>query len=100
MISLIRSNQCDPVAGRRRRSWWWGLCALLVLVRPTLAQRLAEEPWWDRSYEGGSEHYWIKSDLPRADTRAIARHLDIMHGEYSRRLASLPQRAPISELTV
>ncbi len=68
---------------------------LLVLAHPVWGQRLAEEPWWDRSHEGGSEHYWIKSDLSRADTQAIARHLDIMYGEYSRRLASLPQRAPM-----
>jgi len=62
---------------------------------PAAAQRLAERPWWERSWESTSEHYWIKTDLPRDEARTIARHLDRMYGEFSRRLASLPARAPV-----
>jgi hypothetical protein len=62
---------------------------------PAAAQRLAERPWWERSWESTSEHYWIKTDLPRDEARTIARHLDRMYEEFSRRLASLPARAPV-----
>ncbi|MEY3021688.1 MAG: hypothetical protein RIS86_886 [Planctomycetota bacterium] len=41
-----------------------------------------------------SRHYRILSDLPPDETRVYAEHLDLMYGEYARRLASLPQRAP------
>ena len=39
-------------------------------------------------------YYNIKTDLPAAEARAYARHLDRMYEEFSRRLASLPPRAP------
>ncbi|MCZ6834511.1 MAG: DUF1570 domain-containing protein [Planctomycetota bacterium] len=58
------------------------------------ARQLTEGPWWERAWEDSSEHYWIKTDLPREEAREIARHLDVMYREFSRRLASLPSRAP------
>ena len=36
--------------------------------------------------------YFIKSDLPATEVNTLARHLNLMHGEYSHRLASLPPR--------
>lgn len=71
------------------------LAALFAGLHEAHAQRLAEAPWWERYYEATSEYYVIRSDLPRPDAQAIARHLDRMYEEYSRRLASLPQRAPV-----
>ena len=66
------------------------LIMVLLVASPARAQRLAEEPWWERSFEASSEYYEIKTDLPRSDAQAVARHLDSMYEEYSRRLASLP----------
>ena len=61
------------------------LATLLTIVPSANAQRLAEAPWWERSIEASSEYYWIKSDLPRPKVQGIARHLDRMYEEYSRR---------------
>lgn len=55
-------------------------------------QRKAQLSWWDRAPEQKLGHYWIKSDLPAAETRRLARHLNLMYSEYSKRLASLPVR--------
>lgn len=71
------------------------LAALVSGIHEAQAQRLAELPWWDRFSEATSEHYVMRFDLPLADAQAIARHLDRMYEEYSRRLSSLPQRAPV-----
>lgn len=78
-------------------------CAMLGLAFTWLSQtahaqanppRQAQLPWWDRSEERNIGNYWIKTDLPAAEANALARHLNLMHQEYSRRLASLPPRAP------
>ncbi len=56
--------------------------------------------WWDRTAPppgGGlptSRSYTVRSDLSLEKTRELADHLDTMFVEYSRRLASLPQRMP------
>ncbi len=55
--------------------------------------RQAQLSWWDRSPEKKVGYYWIKTDIPAAHANALARHLNIMYEEYSRRLASLPIRA-------
>lgn len=52
--------------------------------------------WWDRAAEAQVGHYWIKTDLPAADANALARHLNVMHEEYARRLAALPPREPVA----
>lgn len=91
MGNTLRNNV--GIFGRGR--WQPALLILLWLVSPACGQRQAEEPWWERSFVAGSEHYWIRTDLPRSDAQAVARHLDAMYEEYSRRLASLPQRAPM-----
>jgi hypothetical protein len=78
------------------------LVALLLaafLASPAVAQRgqrnrRAQAPWWNRTTTRTSEHYYIRTDLPPAETRAYARHLDFMYKEFSRRLASLPPRGP------
>lgn len=77
--------------------WRWQpvLAMLLWLASPASGQRQAEEPWWERSFVASSAYYWIRTDLPRSDAQAVARHLDAMYEEYSRRLASLPERAPM-----
>jgi hypothetical protein len=56
-------------------------------------QRQAQLSWWDRAAEKKVGYYWIKTDVPAAQANALARHLNIMYEEYSRRLASLPIRA-------
>ncbi len=65
----------------------------LVLCAPSFAQQ-AQLPWWQRAAEKKLGHYWFKTDLPADEANALARHMNIMYEEYSRRLASLPQRAP------
>jgi hypothetical protein len=54
--------------------------------------RQAQLSWWDRAPEKKVGYYWIKTDLPAAQANALARHLNLMYEEYSRRLASLPLR--------
>jgi hypothetical protein len=67
------------------------------------AQQVAVGTWWDRTAppRGGkvpqSRHYSIRSDLPAAQTKEYADHLDTMYDEYFRRLvkqAGLRQRSP------
>jgi len=75
------------------------LVAVLVtaaLAGPAMAQRgrRAQAPWWNRTTTRTSEHYYIRTDLPKAQARAYGRHLDFMYKEFSRRLASLPPRGP------
>lgn len=50
--------------------------------------------WWDRAPHGNSDHYWIKTDLPRDEARELARHLNRIHEAMHRRLGSLPARRP------
>ena len=56
------------------------------------AQQVAVGTWWDRTAppRGGkvpqSRHYSIRSDLPVAQTKEYADHLDTMYDEYFRRL--------------
>lgn len=66
--------------------------AFLCCARQVEAQPQAESPWWQRSVERKLGPYFIKSDLPPAEVNTLARHLNLMHGEYSHRLASLPPR--------
>ena len=39
------------------------LSLMVVATSPALGQRLAEEPWWERSFQASSEYYLIKTDL-------------------------------------
>lgn len=59
--------------------------------------------WWDRTAPPlgrklpTSRYYSIRSDLPAADTKAYADHLDIMYDEFARRLVNttgLKRRSP------
>jgi hypothetical protein len=78
----------------RRRRRWAAAGAACVHVLTAVAAGQAQLPWWDRAAEARVGMYWIKTDLPAADANALGRHLNIMYEEYSRRLASLPPRAP------
>lgn len=72
------------------------VCVILLMLSaaPAFAQdRQAQLSWWDRSVEEKVGHYWIKTDLPADEANSLARHLNVMYGEYSKRLASLPVRA-------
>jgi hypothetical protein len=70
------------------------LCASVVFlfVAAAVAQRQAQRSWWDRSPEHKHGHYWIKSDLPAEQVRDIARHLNMMYGQYAKLLAFVPVR--------
>ncbi len=57
-------------------------------------QPVAQMPWWSRAAEATVGHYRIRTDLPADRANELARHLNIMYEEFSRRLASLPARAP------
>src|SRR5215510_8247143 len=71
------------------------LCSLILAAPPREAPPVvAQAPWWYRSAEFQAGHYWIKSDLPDASARAMARHLDLVHEEFLSRLWSMPPRAP------
>jgi hypothetical protein len=61
-------------------------------ISTAVAQRQAQLSWWDRSPENKYGHYWIKSDLPPEELRAIAQHLNMMYGQYSKLLAFVPVR--------
>lgn len=83
------------------RAVCWALCVLtisMICCQATLAQskptRQAQLSWWDRAETRKIGNYWIKTDLPAAEANGLARHLNLMHKEYSRRLASLPPRSP------
>ena len=93
------------------------LTAILVLVGVGAALAGAGSPaqsprngpqqavgtWWDRTAPPvgrklpTSRYYSIRSDLPAADTKAYADHLDIMYDEFARRLVNttgLRRRSP------
>jgi len=75
------------------------LCALLTgsSVAQTTGNpldRQAKLPWWERAPEEKIGHYWIKTDVEADLANRLARHLNLMYAEYSRRLASLPSREP------
>lgn len=78
------------------------LLALLVLAcllcrgaaGQDILDRTAKMPWWDRAPEKKIGHYWIKTDVQPELANQLARHLNTMYAEYSRRLASLPSREP------
>ncbi len=57
-------------------------------------QQVPQMPWWSRTAEVQVGHYWIRTDLPAERATELARHLNTMYDEFSRRLASLPARAP------
>jgi hypothetical protein len=72
------------------------LLFLVLLLLPTnlwAQSRQAQLSWWDRAPEEKVGHYWIKTDLPADEANSLARHLNFMYGEYSKRLASMPVRA-------
>ena len=58
------------------------------------SQPVAQMPWWNRAAEASVGHYRIRTDLPAERANELARHLNIMYEEFSRRLAALPARAP------
>ena len=71
------------------------VCALCILAWSRAAAAQTPDPtWWDRAGEWTAGHYSLKTDLPREEARELATHLNVMYEHYSRRLASLPQRAP------
>lgn len=76
---------------------------LLLLLSAGLAPRAIGQdelpltaPWHQRMKVVRSNHYIIHSDLTEDETRAYARHLDIVFQAYVKRLGSLRQRAPQS----
>ncbi|UCD76473.1 MAG: DUF1570 domain-containing protein [Phycisphaerales bacterium] len=83
-----------------KRAWAVGalmvavIVVLLVPASPASGQRKARKSWWDRAVEQKVGYYWFKSDLTPSDAERLAVHLNLMHEEYARRLASLPERAP------
>lgn len=77
--------------------------ALVLCATPASAQRGSprgapqaqqQRITWEPGAEVRSKHYRILSDLEPEDTKLYAGHLDLLYEEYSRRLASLPPRAP------
>ncbi len=71
------------------------LCVSAVNFLPSISHaqnRQAQLSWWDRSAEAKCGHYWVKTDLSADEANSLARHMNIMYEEYSKRLASLPVR--------
>ena len=63
----------------------------MSLTWPALGQeRRAQAAWWYRAPAAEVGHYWVKTDLPADQANTLAQHLNLMHGEYATRLASLP----------
>jgi hypothetical protein len=90
-ISHRRSYRSGPSC-----RWWVGVGLFAVsLATPATGQlREAQPSWWYRADERKVGHYWIKTDLPPEPAHTLARHLNLMYGEYAARLSSLPPRAP------
>jgi len=61
---------------------------------PRQQQAQQQRVTWEPGAEVRSKHYRILSDLEPDDTKLYGGHLDLLYEEYSRRLASLPPRAP------
>lgn len=75
------------------------IALMLVLIACAgVQQRQAQRSWWDRAPQGVAGHYRIKTDLPTDTARELARHLNVMYDEYSRRLASLPPRPGVENV--
>jgi hypothetical protein len=75
----------------------FGLAALVaVALAPcAAAQEFKAQPsWWYRSVEAQVGYYWVKTDLPPEQADVLARHLNLMYGEYAACLANVPARAP------
>lgn len=77
-----------------RRHIVWSLLAIVLIHGTAFAQGRAELPWWDRAKEARCGAYLVRTDLPADEADRLAHHLNVMYAEYSRRLASLPPRAP------
>jgi hypothetical protein len=75
-----------------------GLFLLLLVCIGAQQQREAQRSWWDRAPQGVAGHYRIKTDVPKEEARELARHLNVMYDEYSRRLASLPPRPGVANV--
>lgn len=71
-------------------------CPLLVSVAVAQDELPITAPWHQRMQVIRSNHYLIHTDLTEDETRAYARHLDIVYRAYVKRLSSLRQRAPQS----
>jgi hypothetical protein len=82
------------VPARLRRTT--SLTALLLLAATAAAQTrpTAQLPWMQRARGGKSTYYTIRTDLPPAEARELADHLDRMYVQYSQRMASLPKQVP------
>ena len=66
---------------------------------PAAPSGLMPASWWNKTTmrsgkASPSRYYAIRSDLPEADTREIAKGLDLMYVEYQKRLAGLEARGP------
>jgi hypothetical protein len=73
----------------------WGQGAGSTVATPVIGPT----SWWNRTVmrsgsASPSRFYAVRSDLPEAETRELARRLDLMHAEYQKRLAGLEQRVP------
>ena len=70
------------------------VAALPIALSALATQNVPRVPWWNRAAEAQVGHYRIRTDLPADRANELARHLNVMYDEFSRRLAALPARAP------
>src|SRR5262245_21095207 len=94
MTALVGSSvRRSSMVGRQSRMVFV-LCILYGFAANAFAQqRQAQLSWWDRAIEEKVGNYWIKTDVPPEEAISLARHLNFMYGEYSKRLADMPVRA-------
>lgn len=77
---------------------WVAPDALMRAVAPEPQSGPLRQSWWDRTDPGAgralprSRFYAIRSDLPAAETKLYADHLDTMYAEYSRLTQGLRRR--------
>jgi hypothetical protein len=83
---------CVHATARLRYLRLPAVALVLVLTGMAHAQRQAQLPWWDRAPAQQIGAYWIKSDLPAEQVKAIGQHLNLMHREFNAALASVPVR--------
>jgi len=100
------TRACRPIWTALRA--WIALAFIAMVASPAFSQQgtprnrnprqqpqqAQQRITWEPGAEARSKHYRILSDLEPEDTKLYAAHLDLLYEEYSRRLASLPPRAP------
>jgi hypothetical protein len=79
---------------RAREGWPGVAAAVAVAAGATVVAAQFQPRWWDTAVELEAGRYRVRTDLGPREARRITGHLADLQGEYARRLAGIPPRAP------